>query len=159
LKQYGIVAFLSNLEYVGHGRPEVCNGNGIRQKNRIEEREKYPLNLNPVDKCDASMSRNLDDFFNLGNMLLQVLFNAHFERPGRHGTGPAGPFEPYLHDTIIFHAHQFNIAAIPLECRPHLFECFLNSCFVHGIPFLSLCVKQPDVWNIHLFEHLEKSIR
>jgi len=76
--------------------------------------------------------RYLDHFRDTRDFLLQRFLNAHLERHRGHGAGAARAFQPHLNDTVLFHAHEFNIAAVSLEHRPDFFEG-LDYFFFHGV--------------------------
>ncbi len=72
------------------------------------------------------MALDGNDFFNGGDVLLELFFNAHFEGHGAAGAGAAGAHEAQLNHAVVGHVDEFAVAAIGLQKGAQGVEDFLD---------------------------------
>jgi hypothetical protein len=78
--------------------------------------------------------RNLDHFFDIGELLLQELLNTHLQRHGGHRAGTACAFQADLHGACIIEANELDVPAVALKRWPNLFYRILKLFFCHEKP-------------------------
>jgi hypothetical protein len=67
-----------------------------------------------------------NDFFNLGQSLLEDPFNTHFHRHRCAGTASAGTLQANVHGIVLVYTDKLNIAAVSLKTCPDGLDNFLN---------------------------------